>query len=81
LEKYQETITESKRTHRMERITKMELFCKKCSLQFDKKIVFDIHMSFVHNISNNSANDGNPTEIKEENISSQETDITKPNEK
>ena len=24
------------------------LFCEICSLQFDKKIVYDIHMSFVH---------------------------------
>ena len=24
------------------------LFCKMCLLQFDKKIVYDIHMSFVH---------------------------------
>ena len=26
------------------------LFCDKCSLQFDKKIVYDIHQSFVHKI-------------------------------
>ena len=26
------------------------LFCEKCSLQFDKKIVYDIHLSFVHNV-------------------------------
>ena len=64
----------------MERIIKMDLFCEKCSLQFDKKVVFDIHMSFVHNISNNSANDKKLTEVKEENGSSQETDIAKQNE-
>ena len=52
----------------------MELFCRKCSLQFDKKIVFDTHMTFIHNISNNSANDEKLTEIKKENGSSQETD-------
>ena len=53
----------------MERIIRRELFCEKCSLQFDEKIVFDKHMSFVHNMSNNSANDENSTEIKEENRS------------
>ena len=58
----------------------MELFCRKCSLQFYKKIVFDVHMSFVHNIGNNLANDEKLNEIKEENGSSQETDIAKPNE-
>ena len=63
----------------MERIIRRELFCEKCSLQFDEKIVFDTHLTFVHNISNNSANDENPTEIKEESRSSQETDIAKPN--
>ena len=54
---------------KMERIIRRELFCEKCSLQFDEKIVFDKHMSFVHNMSNNSANDENSTEIKEENRS------------
>ena len=24
------------------------LFCDECSLQFDKKIVYDIHLSIVH---------------------------------
>ena len=34
----------------MERINNA-LFCDKCLLQFDKKIVYDIHLSFVHKIS------------------------------
>ena len=25
-----------------------ELFCKNCNLQFDKKYVFDLHLSLVH---------------------------------
>ena len=25
-----------------------DLFCRKCSLQFNKKHAFDLHMSFVH---------------------------------
>jgi hypothetical protein len=31
----------------MERTNKA-LFCDKCSLQFDKKIVYDIHLSIIH---------------------------------
>ena len=26
----------------------MDLYCKKCSLQFDKKIIFDMHLNIVH---------------------------------
>ena len=26
----------------------MDLFCNECTLQFDKKYVFDLHMSLVH---------------------------------
>ena len=33
----------------MERMNKA-LFCEKCSFQFDKEIVYDIHLSFVHKI-------------------------------
>ena len=31
-------------------MTGTNLFCEKCLLQFDKKIVYDIHLSFVHNV-------------------------------
>ena len=31
-------------------ITNKALYCEKCSLQFDKKIVYHIHLSFVHKI-------------------------------
>ena len=34
-------------------MTGTNLFCEKCSLQFGKRIVYDIHMSFVHNIKEN----------------------------
>ena len=34
-------------------MTGTNLFCEKCSLQFDKKIVYDIHLSFVHNVKEN----------------------------
>ena len=27
---------------------KKDLFCKMCSLQFDKKYVYDVHLSLVH---------------------------------
>ena len=52
--------------------TLKDFFCVVCSLQFDKKAVYDIHMSFVHKIAivakeknenmgqdNNSENDQN----------------------
>ena len=32
----------------MIKITAQNLFCNKCSLQFDKKYVFDLHLSLVH---------------------------------
>ena len=27
----------------------MDLYCLKCSLQFDKKTIFDMHLNIVHN--------------------------------
>ena len=32
----------------MEKLILKDLFCELCDLQFDKKSVYDIHMSFVH---------------------------------
>ena len=32
----------------MDGIIIRDFFCEMCSLQFDKKAVYDIHMSFVH---------------------------------
>ena len=32
----------------MNKITAPNLFCTKCSLQFDKKYVYDLHLSLVH---------------------------------
>ena len=32
----------------MNKITTPNLFCYNCSLQFDKKYVFDLHLSLVH---------------------------------
>jgi hypothetical protein len=34
-------------------MTGTNLFCETCSLQFGKKIVYDIHLSFVHNVKEN----------------------------
>ena len=31
-----------------QRIILSDLFCEHCSLQFDKKYVFDVHLSIVH---------------------------------
>ena len=49
----------------MERIN-LAFYCEKCSLQFDKKIVFDIHLSFVHKISSKVETEEKEIEIKEE---------------
>ena len=42
------------------------LFCKICSYQFDKDIVYDIHMSFVHKINKEQHNYDKLTGIKQE---------------
>ena len=52
----------------MERINKA-LYCEKCSLQFDKKIVYDIHLSFVHKINIEVKSEEKSIEIKEEDAS------------
>ena len=47
-------------------ITNEALYCKKCSLQFDKKIVYDIHLSFVHKMNIEVKSEEKTVEIKEE---------------
>ena len=47
--------------------TNQALFCDKCSLQFDKKIVYDIHQSFVHKIKDKVEIEEKTIQIKEEN--------------
>ena len=42
----------------------MDLFCKKCSLQFGKKYVYDLHLKLVH---------GEKIEVKNEPLNSEET--------
>jgi hypothetical protein len=44
-------------------MTGMDFFCKKCSLQFDKKYVYDLHLSLVH---------GEKMEVKTESLNSEE---------
>ena len=41
----------------------MDMFCNKCTLQFDKKYVFDLHLSLVH---------GEKIEIKNESLECEE---------
>ena len=41
-------------------------FCEKCSLQFDKKIVYDIHLSFVHKMNIEVKSEEKTVEIKKE---------------
>ena len=48
----------------MERINEA-LYCEKCSLQFDKKIVYDIHLSFVHKMNIEVKSEEKTIEIKE----------------
>ena len=67
----------------MERNINTELFCQICSLQFDKKIVYDIHLSFIHKIKKNIKleEDEKISEIKEEHESQGiENEIQKPKE-
>ena len=39
---------DEKNLKRIKKITIMDLFCNKCTLQFGKKYVFDLHLSLVH---------------------------------
>ena len=67
----------------MERNINTELFCQICSLQFDKKIVYDIHLSFVHKIKIkiNSEDEEKFPEMKEEyEFQVIESEIVKPSE-
>ena len=50
----------------MEISKKSDSFCVICSLQFDKKAVYDIHMSFVHKKIMSGKNEENIIEVKEE---------------
>ena len=47
--------------------TNEALFCGKCSLQFDKKIVYDVHLSFVHKAKDTVEIEEKINQIKEEN--------------
>ena len=46
-------------------ITNKALYCEKCSLQFDKKIVYDIHLSFVHKMNIEVKSEEKTIETKE----------------
>ena len=46
-------------------ITNKALYCEKCSLQFDKKIVYDIHLSFVHKMNIEIKSEEKELEIRE----------------
>ena len=47
--------------------TDQALFCDICSLQFGKKIVYDIHQSFVHKTKDKVEIEEKTIQIKEEN--------------
>ena len=59
----------------MER-AKMDSFCDKCSLQFDKKIVYDIHLSVVHKIKGKSDIEEKTMKIKNEKSKSNKNLLT-----
>ena len=42
------------------------LYCEKCSLQFDKKTVYDIHLSSVHKMNIEVKSEEKTVEIKKE---------------
>ena len=52
-------------------MTEMDFFCKKCSLQFGKKYVYDLHLSLVH---------GEKMEVKTEPLNSEENSTKIKNE-
>ena len=43
----------------MEEEKKKEFFCTKCSLQFNNAFVFNLHLSLVHRIKNDSTGSKN----------------------
>jgi hypothetical protein len=45
---YQENTLIKPETIKMKTDTIMDMFCKRCTLQFDKKYVFDLHLLLVH---------------------------------
>ena len=47
--------------------TSGDLFCDECSLQFDKKVVYDVHLSFVHKTEDKVEIEEKKNQIKEEN--------------
>ena len=55
------------------------LYCEKCSLQFDKKIVYDIHLSFVHKMNIEVKSEEKTVEIKEEEEDGKKRSTRNPN--
>ena len=49
-------------------ITNAALYCEKCLLQFDKKIVYDIHLSFVHKMNIEIKLEEKKLETRENNV-------------
>ena len=50
----------------MDEIVLRNMFCTECSLQFNKKIVFDLHLSLVHGIRTKIKQEPNNCEITSE---------------
>ena len=50
----------------MDAIMLRDMFCTECSLQFNKKIVYDLHLSLVHGKMTNIKQEPNNCEISAE---------------
>ena len=56
-----------------------DLYCFQCSLQFDKKSIYDIHLSIIHNYKSRTQTfidviKSEPEEIESNNIQSRRTE-------
>ena len=52
----------------MASVYQKELFCEVCKLQFDKKSVYDIHLSFVHGQKKPNIKSENDEQVSQENL-------------
>ena len=52
----------------MASVYQKELYCEICKLQFDKKFVYDIHLSFVHGEKKPNINSENDEQVSQKNL-------------
>ena len=61
-----ELVWKQQENKKMDAIVLRNMFCKECSLQFNKKIVFDLHLSLVHGKRTNIKQEPNNCKITSE---------------